>query len=271
MDTVIVAEPAGLARESNASAVSWPAIAAGAVAAAGFTLFLMELGAGLGLSMMSPWANSGPSGTTLQVGGGIGLILISVMASALGGFLAGRLRTKWAGIHTDEAYFRDTAHGLLAWAFATIISASILAAAATSIVGGLTQGAASNPGLVPDRNSYYVDTLFRGAAAPAPAAQGSSQQTTAEVGRIFARGLTSSNGMAAADRTYVAQVIAARTGIPQAEAEKRVDDAITQAKTAADEARKAAAKLALWMAAALLAGALAASFAAAEGGRERDA
>jgi hypothetical protein len=103
-------------------------------------------------------------------------------------------------------------------------------------------------------------------AAGAPNAQNPND----EVGRIVTRSLTTSGGLSAADRTYVAQRVAARTGLPQDQAEKRVDDVITQAKNAADQARKAAAKIALWMAAAMLCGALAAAFAAAEGGRERD-
>jgi hypothetical protein len=267
MTTIIAAEPATLGTESNASAVSWAAIAGGAVASAGFSLFLLKLGTGMGLSAISPWANSGASATTIGIGAGIGLVLISIMASALGGWLAGRLRTKWVGVHTDEVYFRDTAHGLMTWAFATIISASILVAVATSIAGGVTQGAASNPGLVPDRNAYFVDSLFRSTNAPGPADRATA---TAEAGRILARAVTPGSTLTSGDQTYLSQMVAARTGLSQAEAEKRVSDVITQAKVAADEARKAAAKLAFWMAAALLAGALAASFAAAEGGRERD-
>ena len=266
--TTVLAETAVVRGGEIGSAVSWGAIAGGAVAAAGFSLVLLHFGTGLGLSAVSPWANSGASATTISVGAGISLILVSVMASALGGYLAGRLRTKWAGIHTDEAYLRDTAHGLMAWAFATVIGAALLAAAATSIVGGVGQGAAANPGLVPDKNSYYVDSLFRSTNTTAPANQAAS---TAEAGRIFARAVTPGGSLSSNDQTYLAQLVAARTGLSQADAEKRVSEVTAQAKAAADEARKAAAKLAFWMAAALLAGALASSVAAAVGGAERDA
>jgi hypothetical protein len=275
MVTVVSAEPAVLDEESDDSAVSWGAIAAGAVASAAFTLFLLQLLAGLGLSAVSPWANSGASSTSVKIGGAVAIILIAVLASALGGYLAGRLRTKWVGLHTDEVYFRDTAHGLLAWAFATLLSASVLAGAtavvtgaASSLAGGAAQGAASNPNVGSDRNSYYVDSLFR---SDKPAAPGDASASNAEAGRLFARAVTPGGTFSDADRTYLAQVIASRTGISQADAEKRVNDTITQAKTAADDARRAAAKLALLMAGALLAGALAAALAAAEGGRERDA
>jgi len=254
--------------ESSQSATSWGAIAAGGIASAAFTLFLVELVAGLGLVMVSPWSNQGASASTLSIAGGIGLILMAVMASALGGYIAGRLRTRWVGIKTDEVYFRDTAHGLLAWAVGTIILATVLASAAGTIVSGVTQGAASNPALVPDRNSYYVDSLFRG-DRPAAANQGANEQANAEASRLFARAATGGE-FTANDRTRLAQLVAARTGLSQQEAEQRVDQVITQAKAAADQARKAAAKLAFWMAASLLAGGLAASLAAIEGGRERD-
>ena len=259
-----------LPEESSRSAVSWGAIAAGGVAAAAFSLFLVELVAGLGLVMVSPWSGSGVSATTLSVAGGIALVLMAVMASALGGFITGRLRTRWVGIHTDETYFRDTAHGLLAWAFATIITATVLASAAGALVGNVTLGAASNPALVPDRNSYYVDTLFR-SDRPVASNPGVTEQTNGEVSRLLARALTPGSALTANDRTRIAQLVAARTGLSQAEAEQRVDAVINQAKAAADEARKAAAKLAFWMAASLLAGALAAAIGALEGGRERDA
>jgi hypothetical protein len=268
MTTVVSTIPASSlsAPESNVSAVSWSAIAAGGVASAGFSLFLIELGAGLGLSAVSPWANSGASASTISISAGICLVLVSVLASALGGAIAGWLRVKWVGIHTDEVYFRDTVHGFLAWAFAAILGASLLAAAATSIVGGVAQGAASNPGLAPDRNGYYIDSLFR---SDRPAT-GDASATTAEAGRIFARSMAPGGSFTDPDRRYLGQLVAARTGLPQAEADKRVSDVIAQAKATADEARKAAAKLAFWMAGALLAGALAASFAAAQAGRERD-
>jgi len=269
MADVIAIQSDILPEESSKSSVSWGAIAAGGIASAAFTLFLVELVAGLGLVMVSPWSNAGASASTFSVAGGIALILMAVMASALGGYIAGRLRTRWVGIKTDEVYFRDTAHGFLAWAVGTIILATVLASAAGTIITSVTQGAASNPALVPDRNSYYVDSLFRG-DRPVPANAGATDQSNGEASRLMTRALTPGGEFTAGDRTRVAQLVAARTGLSQQEAEQRVDQVITQAKAAADQARKAAAKMAFWMAASLLAGALAASLAAIEGGRERD-
>jgi hypothetical protein len=255
------------AGESDTSATAWGAIAAGGIGAAAFSIFLHELGIGIGLSFLSPTGSS-PSGTTISIAAGISLCLISIMASALGGFLAGRLRTRWVGLHDDEVYFRDSAHGFLAWAFALILMAIAVGLGATTLLGGAVRGASSNPALVPD-TSYYTDMLFRSDNANAGAPQ-DAQRSNEEAGRIVSRALTSSGGLSQADRTYVAQRVSARTGLPQDQAERRVDEVIAQAKSTADEARKTAAKLAFWIAGAMLAGALAAAFAAAEGGRERD-
>jgi len=265
IQTDVIAE-----EESGRSAVSWGAILAGGVASAAFTLFLIQLVAGLGLVMVSPWSNQGASATTLSVAGGIGLILMAIMASALGGYIAGRLRTRWVGLHTDETYFRDSAHGFMAWAVGTIILATVLATTAGVIVGGVTAGASSNPALVPDRNSYYVDMLFR-STQPVASGQGATETTNAEVSRLFARGLAPGGEFTADDRARLAQLVAARAGLSQQEAQQRVDQTITQAKQAADQARRAAAKMAFWTAASLLAGALAGALGAIEGGREREA
>ena len=121
------------AQSAVQSAVSWPAIAAGAVAAAALSLVLIAFGAGLGLSAVSPWSDSGVSAGTFKTGTGIYLVIVAVMSSAVGGYLAARLRTKWTGVYTNEIFFRDTAHGFLAWAFATLISVTALTRAARSL------------------------------------------------------------------------------------------------------------------------------------------
>jgi hypothetical protein len=96
------------------SAINWAAVAAGAFAAAALTLLLMAFGAGMGFSAVSPWASSGVSSTTFSVGTGLYLIVTAMLASTVGGYIAGRMRTRWSAVHTDEVYFRDTAHGFLA-------------------------------------------------------------------------------------------------------------------------------------------------------------
>jgi hypothetical protein len=259
------------------SGASWPAIAAGAVAAAALTLVLVALGAGLGLSAISPWEGSGVSATTFKVGSGIYLCVVAVMASSVGGYLAARLRTKWTGLHTNEVFFRDTAHGFLAWAFATLLSASVLGAATTHIVSGAAQGVgiatqaaqSVNPGEVYVDRLFRVDTAVQPAAGASPAAPG-ADATRAEILRLWTSSFRDNGNLSGPDRTYVAQLVAARTGLNQTEAERRVDQVVTEAKAAADRARKAAAQLSFWLTASLLLGAFAASLAAVEGGQLRD-
>lgn len=272
---------AGAVEESR-SAVSWAAIAAGGIAIAALTLLLLAFGAGMGFSAISPWSNSGVSGETFKIATGIYLIVVAMLASTIGGYVAGRLRTKWVGVHSDEVAFRDTAHGFLAWAFAAVLGSALLGGAATYLVGGAVQGAAqgASQGAAASpsggANEYFVDLLLRPNPAnqttgsPQGANQGAGDVTLRrEVGRIFARSLRDGQ-LSVADRTYLVQLVSARSGVDQAEANKRVSDAITQAKAAADEARSAAAKTALWLTAAMLVGAFAASLAAIEGGSLRD-
>jgi hypothetical protein len=257
--------------ESTASAVSWAAVAAGAVAAAALTLVLVAFGGGMGFSAVSPWSNAGPSATTFKVGTGIYLCVAAMLASTLGGYLAGRLRTKWTGLHTDEVVFRDTAHGFLAWAFATVVTAALLGSAMSSIVGGAASGAMQTAGSAAQSgggNAYFVDALFR-SDAPITPAPGDAAAQRAEGGRIFAKALRDGS-LSPLDRSYLAKLVAVRTGLSQADAEKRVDEVVVSARQALDAARRAAAQLALWLTASMFIGAFAASLAAIEGGQLRD-
>ena len=277
MTDTLRADMRASALEENQSAVSWAAVAAGGVAAAALTLVLLAFGAGMGFSSVSPWSNSGISGETFKIAAGVYLIVAAMLSSTIGGYIAGRLRTKWIGVHSEEVAFRDTAHGFLAWAFATVLGAAVLGAAATYLVGGVATGAAQNAGQAESASQstgaaeYFVDMLFRpDPATPAPAQAGADPAVRREIGRILLRSLRDNRDLPPPDRTYTAQMVAARTGINQAEADKRVAAVVTEAKAAAADARKAAAKLALWLTAAMLIGAFAASLAAIEGGQLRD-
>lgn len=268
------------------SAVSWGAIAAGAVGAAALALLLIAFGAGLGLSAVSPWSDSGVSASTFNIGAGIYLVIVAVMSSAVGGYLAARLRTKWVGTHASEIFFRDSAHGFLAWAFAVLLSASALSTATAYLANGTIAGlggAASQASRSVNPADIYVDKLFRTNRAAQPATPPDAPNTNtsatanmnpnlsrAEVVRLWTASFRDNQDLSAADRTYVAQVVAARTGMSEADADKRVNDVIIEAKTAADDTRRAAAKLSLWLTAAMLFGAFAASLAAIEGGSLRD-
>jgi hypothetical protein len=266
-------------------AVSWAAVIGGAVGAVAITLLLVALGSGIGLSSVSPWYSANPTATTFTALAAVWLIIVQWLSSAAGGYLAGRLRTKWARVHTDEVFFRDTAHGFLAWALASIIVAvfatsSISSAVSSagraisnvagSAVSGATQAAS---GEASSTNGYFLDTLFRKDQPDANAPPGDAR---AEAGRILARSVANGN-LDAGDRTYLAKLIASRTGISQADAEKRVDEVVAQMKTAeekvkqaADAARKASASTSFFLFFSMLIGAFIASAAGALGGRQRD-
>jgi hypothetical protein len=258
------------------SGVSWAAVLAGAAVMAAMTFLLLSLGVGLGLSVVSPWSGSGVSPTTFKIGTGIYFIVIAMISSGLGGHVAGRLRRRYAGIHDNEVYFRDTANGFVAWAVASVIGAVFLASAANMVVGGALTGAtASAASRAQDGGptAGYVDRLLRAdpaATVPAGNATGNNSDARGELTRLLATSFRDRKDLKPDDRAYVAQVVARRTGLSQADAEKRVDDVITEAKADLDAARKATLQLALWLTASLFLGAFAASIAAAEGGAIRD-
>ncbi|WP_367846482.1 hypothetical protein [Rhodoferax sp. WC2427] len=273
----------------TASAVSWGAILAGAAAAAALSLILLMLGVGLGLSSVSPWARDGVSASTFGTSTVVWITVTQVAASAFGGYLAGRLRQRWAHTHSDEVYFRDTAHGFLAWAIASLATVTLLASAVGSILGSGAQAvgtaAAAGAQLVAKADSadtpmgYFVDSLFR-KEGDAAVADPVSAAPLIEVGRIFATNLQATT-LPPADARYVAQLVAQRTGLPQADAEKRVNTVYTQMQTqlhsakttaleAVEKSRKLSAYAALWLFIALLMGAFVSSWVATYGGRQRD-
>ena len=286
--------PAALQDSSGHSGVSWAAIFAGAAAAAALSLLLLMLGAGLGFSAVSPWSGEGVGAKGLGITAIIWLAVTQIIASGMGGYLAGRLRVKWANMHGDEVYFRDTAHGFLAWAVATLVTATLVAGSVSSMIGsGVQAGANVASGAATAMSSaagnhanqgtgnssdYFIDTLFRddrGTAVSEDAAHGI-------VTRIFVRSLGNDGQLSADDRTYLAQIVAQRTNLTQPEAEQRVDqvyakahqaieEAKVKAKEAADTAAKVAAWTTLWMFITLLIGAFFASLCATFGGRRRDA
>ncbi len=280
-------------------AVSWGAIVAGATAMAALSLILLILGTGLGLSSVSPWVRTGMSATTFGVSTILWVTFTQLVASAMGGYLAGRLRTRWVGAQADEVYFRDTAHGFLAWAVASLATAALLTSVIGSIVGdGLQAGGVTATAPVGseratvDRDAgtmgYFVDSLFRAdpqatdalAASPNARFADTTAPAKAEAARLLTYAIRTGN-LPAEDRQALGQVVAQHTGLTQQAAEQRVSaidarmqaqarDADTAARAAADSARKASASASLWLFIALLSGAFVASFTAIYGGRQRD-
>lgn len=261
---------------NSASAVSWGAIFAGAATAASLALMLLMLGAGLGLTSISPWENQGLAAGTVGIAAIAWLTFTQIVASGMGGYLAGRLRTKWVDTHTNEIYFRDTAHGFLTWAVALLVSAVLLTTTISSLIGGsakvigsvaggATATAVNNAGegssmLSKSSMEYFTRSLFRASGStpagnsnasgndvmamnqPAPPKAESPAQL-AEVTGIFANSIYS-GALPKDDLTYVAQLVSQNTGISQQEAEQRVqavyDKAQANLKEAKDKAQQAA-------------------------------
>jgi hypothetical protein len=278
--------------EASMSGVSWPSVVGGAFAAAALTLILLALGSGFGLASVSPWSNAGTSATKFTIMTAIWLIITQWLASGVGGYLTGRLRTKWVGLHTHEVFFRDTANGFLSWAIVSVIGAAFLASAASSVVtgtatmaAGVATGAAAGASLgatqaatrpganVADPTAYFVDSLYR---TEHPSSTVSDGDVRPQSTRILLNGMTNGD-VPTTDKTYLAQLVSARTGLSQADADKRVDEVIAQEKAAelkarqiADAARKAASYLSIFTGLSMLIGAFIACTAAALGGQQRD-
>jgi hypothetical protein len=288
--------PAAATLPAARSGTAWGAIIGGAMAATAVTVILMLLGSGLGLTIVSPWDYAGVTATTFAVSTVIWLIVTQWFSAAIGGYIAGRLRTRW-DIPADEVFFRDTAHGFITWALSTLIVAGLLTSSMAAITGAATQAAATvaaggavaaapnaeETGMpmasaergATDMTGYLVDRLFRVPSPPGVGAPMTAAESRAETQRILATGATGE--IAAEDRAYLAQLVASRAGVSPAEAESRVDAALqrieaakAEAQAAADEARKVAASMAILGALALVIGAFIASAAAALGGRLRD-
>ena len=251
----------------SASAVSWGAVVAGAAAAAALSLILLMLGVGLGLSSVSPWTHAGVSATTLGASTIVWLTITQLLASAMGGYLAGRLRTRWTDALADEVYFRDTAHGFLAWAVSSLATAALLTSVIGSIVSGGVQAGATvasgaavaattaATGMQGDEEgsmAYFVDVLFRrdastsanraaSAAAPTVAPVDAAindlgnDRDALEIGRILMFS-NLSEPLPEDDVRHVGQLVAQRTGLSQQDAQKRVTDTYARAQAQAREA-----------------------------------
>lgn len=286
----------GITDDANSSGVSWGAVFAGAAAAAALSLILLILGVGLGLSAISPWSYDV---SAIGISTIAWIAFTQLVASGVGGYLAGRLRIKWTSVENNEVYFRDTAHGLLAWAIASLITAALMAVAIRAVASGaidagngMSQTVAVAPAVSASRSSietkdsldfmtnpmdYYSDMLLR---TDQPVPDSNRAALRSEVNKIFLADMRY-NKLTQDDRDYLSRLVATRTGMNQSDAERRVDSIFSRAtkasadmqataKQAAETARKAAAHSALWMFVALLLGAFIASFTATFGGRQRD-
>jgi hypothetical protein len=231
-------------------------------------LVLHSFAAAIGLSVSSTAPTWRDASLPLVLLSGLYLVLVALAAYGLGGYVAGRLRSRVMAA-PDEVEFRDGTYGLLTWALATLLTAVLAFGVAQSLtrLAAPSGGSAGPAASVGGENviAYDLDRLFRAERRP----EGDMTATRAEAARIL---LTASShrGVAADDRAYLARLVAARTGLAQPDAERRADDVIARARDNISRARKSAVLLAFMAGAAALLGAAAAWFAACAGGRHRD-
>ena len=247
--------------------VDWAAVFGAASIATASALLLAGVGAALGLAMVSPWSDN-PSATTVGLAAAAWSAIVTLYAGGVGGYLAGRLRKPADDATRDEVSFRDGANGLVVWAVGSLAATMLLAclammASRTVVTAASTVGSSG----VAD---YYIGRALQSDAPTANAAQGAgAAETRTELGRIVARSV-SGQTLQQEDRAYMGRIIARNTGLPEAEAQARVDKLLADAKAAADTARKATAFAASWTAIVTLLAAVLAWYMATIGGAHRD-
>jgi hypothetical protein len=251
--------------ETEPKYLQWTPVIAGALAATALSLILVTFAAAVGLGVSSPAPTWRDASAALWLLSGIYLILQAIVSFAFGGYIAGRLRRPLVPGPSEQVETRDGLHGLTVWAVAVVLGAMlaafVAAAAATRASPAKQSASAAEPVL-----SYELDRLFRSARRP-PNVDLRSER--AEAGRIL---LTSSShsGVSTDDKAYLVQLVGSSTGLAPADAERRVDTGIANAKTALNRSRRSTVILAFSLATALLLGSVAAWAAACAGGRHRD-
>lgn len=288
------------------SYLEWGPIFAGAIAAAAISFLLLSFGAAIGLSLTSPWPNTGARLWVVALAAAWFALAVQIASFAAGGYLAGRMRRPWLE-SAGEAEFRDSAHGFMVWAVGVVVGAVLLGLtsgaalrtatqSAATVAGGAASGMANAAALSTTPADYATDLLLRpeGGAMAAPAAgggipgqttsapaapaqrDGADQALRAETGRIFTATIRNQE-FSARDRDYLVRVVQSRTGLPEAEAQRRVDAAVNEARDAeikireqADKARKAAVIAGFIAAASLLISLVVACFTAGISGRHRN-
>ena len=279
MDVIVASEPA-----ATSSYVDWPAIIAGVVLAAAISLVLLTFGSAIGLSFVNFRSAENVLPIWIAIAAALWLLWVQVSSFMAGAYLTGRLRRRLGDASEHEVEVRDGAHGLLVWGGALVVGAIIATGgigAAANAVGSAAATVTTAASNVADEasldpNAYFVDTMFRTAPGTAPAvADADLSAVRGEAGRILLQGAV--DGVGEPDRAYLAELVAANTGLAPEEATARVNEVLTaveqakaQAVVVAENARKMSVLAAFLTAASLLVSAAAAFWAAQKGGNHRD-
>jgi len=244
--------------------VDWGAIAAGVFVAIAVSSVFLAFGSAIGLSLTSFHPGESAPVIGLVIAAGLWLLWVQVSSFIGGAYVAGRMRRRIGDATSHEVEMRDGAHGLIVWAVNIVIGAVLAGWITIAGVSGAL-GTASNAGAM----EYYADRLMRSDAVAGTTAVAPDAQYNAQVGRILARAVAAPT-VDATDRSYLAREISARTGLPEADAQTRVDDTVATLRAQADTARRFGVLLAFMTAASLLISGVAAWWAATAGGKHRD-
>lgn len=277
---IAVVETASAGRDAS-SYVDWAAIFAGVVFASAISLVLISFGSAVGLNFVGFTAREGAPAFLIAIGAASWFLWVQISSFMAGGYLTGRLRRRNFDATEDESDMRDGAHGLLVWGGALVVGA-VLAVGGIGALANATGQAVSTATIAAsnmaedsvdatDPNAYFIDTLFR---ANTPVDPGLARD---EAGRIFAQAALTDGAISADDRTYLANVVAANTGLTPEEAQARVDQVSANVEAARQEAieaarvaRNTAIIAAFLLAASSLVSAIGAYWAAQKGGNHRD-
>jgi hypothetical protein len=260
-------EPGPAPIEIRPAYLNWSPVLLGALIATALSSILLAFGVaiGLGVSSTAPtWRDASAALWTLS---GLYLILQAALSFGVGGYIAGRTNVGPAASDTADIEQRDGLHGLAAWALAVVLGVALAALiGSATLTRPTSNGSSARTSAAEPLLSYEIDRLFRPLRR---AANIDLSQERAEAGRVL---LTSSShsGMSSEDRSYLAQLVAANTGLAGAEAEKRVDAVIATSRAAIAKSRRSSVILAFSVAAAVLLGAVIAWAAASVGGSHRD-
>jgi hypothetical protein len=260
-------EPGAASVEVPSRYLSWTPVILGALIATALSSILLAFGVAIGLGVSSTAPTWRDASAALWILSGLYLILQAALSFGVGGYIAGRTNVGLAALDTAEIEQRDGLHGLAAWALAVVLGVALAAfIGSATLTRPNSNGSSARTSAAEPLLSYEIDRLFRPLRR---AANVDLLQERAEAGRIL---LTSSShsGMSSEDRSYLAQLVAANTGLAGAEAEKRVDAAIATSQASIAKSRRSSVILAFSVAAAILLGAMIAVAAASVGGSHRD-
>jgi hypothetical protein len=244
--------------------VDWGAIAAGVFVSLAVSSVFLAFGSAIGLSVTSFHPSASAPVVGIVIAAGLWFLWVQISSFIGGGYVAGRMRRRIGDAKAHEVEMRDGAHGLIVWAVNIVIGAALATWLALAGVSGAI-GTASNAGAM----DYYTDKLMRSDAVAGTTAVSADTQYNAQIGRILATNIAART-FDATDKAYVVREISSRTGLAEADAQKRLDDTLATLKAQAETARRYAVLFAFLTAASLLVSGLAAWWAATAGGKHRD-